>query len=217
MALCFKSSWSAERLTHMKRLFLVALILATVAACVAADHNDHDTVVALVQHITRSKSPDADFDSVRAFVQAHSVHRNDDEFNSIRKEGRFAQEVLKHVAGQRSDPVPMICGARAWLMHDLLEEMGFDAMVVHIFDAQTPMSHTFVQVLNPETGKWETQDPDFNIYWIEVTTGARIAVTDYAPDNLDQAKPCGILGCGWEVVAGSNKLKGLFDRVKMDD
>ena len=111
----------------------------------------------------------------------------------------------------------MICGARAWLMHDLLEQMGYDAMVVHIFDAETPMSHTFVQVLNPKTGKWETQDPDLNMYWIEVKTGARIAVTDYAPDNLDAAKPCSILGCGWEVVGAANKLKGLFDRVKMDD
>jgi hypothetical protein len=202
---------------HVKRLALVVFFLATVAACVARDRNDHDTVVELSQHITRSKNPVADFDNVRAFIQAHSVHREDYEFDSIRKEGRFAQEVLRHVVGQRSDPVPMICGARSWLMHDLLEEMGYDAMVVHIFDAQTPRSHTFVNVLNPETGKWETQDPDFNMYWIEVKTGARIAVTDYAPDNLDQAKPCSVLGCGWKVVVGSNMLKGLFDRVKMDD
>jgi hypothetical protein len=46
-------------------------------------------------------------------------------------------------------------------MHDLLEEMGYDAKV-HIFDADTTASHTFVGVLNQHTGKWETQDPDKN-------------------------------------------------------
>jgi len=89
----------------MKRHALAALILATVSACVAADRNDHETVVELVQHITRGKNPDTDFDNVRAFVQAHSVHRNDYEFNSIGKEGRFAQEVLKHVAGNHSSAI----------------------------------------------------------------------------------------------------------------
>ena len=89
--------------------------------------------------------------------------------------------MLKHVTRQRSVPVAMICRARAWLMHDLLEQMGYDASVVHIFDAQSPASHTFIHVLNPETSKCQTQDPDFKMYWIEVKTGARIAVVDYAP------------------------------------
>jgi len=48
----------------MKRHALAVLIVATVSACVAADRNDHETVVELVQHITRGKNPDTDFDNV---------------------------------------------------------------------------------------------------------------------------------------------------------
>jgi hypothetical protein len=202
--------------TTTKPAALILLVVAAIAGCVAA-RNDHDAIVALTHHIMRGKNPNTDFDNVRALIQAHSVHRNDDEFNSIMRNRSFAQEMLKHVTGQRSARVPMICGVRAWLMHDLLEEMGYDAMVVHIFDAQTPASHTFVRVLNPETDKWETQDPDINIYWIEVRTGTRIAVEDYAPDNLDKVQPCNARRCGWDVVVKANKLKGLFDRVTMDD
>ena len=102
-------------------------------------------------------------------------------------------------------------------MHNLLEQMGYDASVVHIFDAQSPASHTFIHVLNPETSKCQTQDPDFKMYWIEVKTGARIAVVDYAPDNLDKVEPCNDQGCGWDVVVQANKLKGRFDRVTLDD
>ena len=67
------------------------------------------------------------------------------------------------------------------------------------------------------TGTCQTQDPDFNMYWIEVKTGARIAVVDYAPDNLDKVEPCNDQGCGRDVVVQANKLKGRFDRVTLDD
>jgi hypothetical protein len=201
-------------LMKRKRTILVALLFAAIAGCV--DQN-HDVIVALLQYVSTSGSPQADFDSVRHFIQAHSVHRNDDEVNSIRQNRGFAQEVLKQVRGERPDPVPMICGARAHLMHDLLEEMGYDAKVVHIFDAASPASHTFLRVMNPETGRWETQDPDFNIFWRAVNSGIRIAVADYAPDHLDEVEPCTDQRCGWDVITKANKLRGLFDRVKIDN
>jgi hypothetical protein len=198
----------------MKRTALISLLFAAVAGCVA---QDHEAIVALLRHIPTSASPQANFDSVRHFIQAHSVHRNDYEFNSIRENRGFAQEVLRHVTAERLDPVPMICGARAHLMHDLFEEMGYDAQIVHIFDADSPASHTFVRVMNPETERWETQDPDFNMFWRDANSGIRIAVADYAPDRLDQVEPCTDQGCGWDVVTKAKKLRGLFDRVKMDD
>jgi len=67
--------------------------------------------------------------------------------------------------------------------------MGYDAKVVHIFDANTPASHTFVGVLNQQTGKWETQDPDKNLFWRETKSGTRISVEDYAPNRLDEVEP----------------------------
>ncbi len=102
-------------------------------------------------------------------------------------------------------------------MHDLLEEMGYDAEVVHIFDADSPASHTFVRVLNPETGTWETEDPDKNLFWRDAKSGTRISVKDYAPNHLDQVEPCNDEGCGWNFAAEANKLRGLFDRIKIDD
>jgi hypothetical protein len=198
----------------MNRAAFISLLLVAVAGCVA---KDHEAVVALVRHISRGDSPQADFDSVRQFIQTHSVHRNNDELNSIREKRAFAREMLKHVTGARTHPVPMICGARARLMYDLLEEMGYDAQVVHIFDADSSASHTFLRVLNPQTGKWETQDPDKNLFWRNAKSGTRISVIDYAPDQLDQVEPCNAEGCGWDVATGSNKLRGLFDRVKIDN
>ena len=176
----------------MYRAALILFLLMAAAGCVAEDHG---SVVALVSYISRGDSPQADFDSVRHFIRAHSVHKNNAELSSIREKQAFAQEMLKHVRGERTDPVPMICGARARLMHDLLEEMGYDAEVVHIFDADSPASHTFVRVLNPETGTWETEDPDKNLFWRDAKSGTRISVKDYAPNHLDQVEPCNDEGC----------------------
>jgi hypothetical protein len=204
----------AQDLITMRRAAFIIVLLTAIAGCVA---KDHEAIATLIRHITRGNSPSSDFDSVRRFIQAHSVHRNNDEVNVIRKNGSFVQEVLKHVTGERSDPVPMLCGARARLEHDLIEAMGYDARVTHIFDADSPASHTFTDVMNPITKKWETSDPDLNIFWRNKNSRARIAVTDYAPDRLDEIEPCNDEGCGWDVVVEANKLRGLFDRVAMDD
>ena len=67
--------------------------------------------------------------------------------------------------------------------------MGYDAKVVPIFDADTPASHTFVGVLNQQTGKWETQDPDKNLFWRETKSDTRISVEGYVPNRLDEVEP----------------------------
>jgi hypothetical protein len=198
----------------MTRVALIGILLMGLAGCLESGGTD---VEALVPHVGRGAGPSADFDSVRRFIQVHSVHRKDAELNSLRASGGFSREVLRHATNERKEPVPMLCGGRARLAHDLLEALGYDARVVHIFDGESPSSHTFTDVWNPATKLWETSDPDYNIYWRKVESGARIAVTDYALYRLNQVEPCNDHGCGWDIAVKANKLRTLFDRVKIDD
>jgi hypothetical protein len=198
----------------MRRKALIGVLVVVLGGCSESGGTDVEN---LVRHVERGGGASADFDSVRRFIQVHSVHRKGAELNSLRASGGFAREVLRHVTNERKEPVPMLCGARARLAHDLFEALGYDARIVHIFDAESSSSHTFADGWNPTTARWETSDTDYNIFWRNVKSGARIAVTDYAPDRLHQVEPCNDQGCGWNVVAKAKMLRTLFDRVKVDD
>lgn len=198
-------------------LRIAALAGAIVAALGGCDGKDEASISALLQHIERGSAPSDDFDNVRRFIRAHSIHRNNEELKAIRENRGFAREVLKHVNGERKEPVPMLCGARAWLQHDLLEAMGYDARVVNIFDAESKNSHTFAEVLNAATKRWETTDSDYNIFWREAGGEARVAITEYAPQRVDEIEPCNDDGCGWQVAKKARRLPPLFDRVEINE
>ena len=62
----------------------------------------------------------------------------------------------------------MECSVRSNIMARLLEAMGYETRIVAIFNTKSARnlnSHSFLEVLNPETGQWETQDADYDIYW----------------------------------------------------
>ena len=58
----------------------------------------------------------------------------------------------------------MECSSRTILMGLILRALGYETRVVAIFDSRTNLkSHSFLEVINPATGRWETQDADFDI------------------------------------------------------
>jgi hypothetical protein len=78
-----------------------------------------------------------------------------------------------------------------------------------VYNVQTKLnSHTFIDVLNPQTNKWETQDPDFNIYWRNAKTKERAAYADVVSD-FKSFEPCFEHGCGWHLEDASGRD---FDR-----
>jgi hypothetical protein len=79
-------------------------------------------------------------------------------------------------------------------------------------------AHTFADVFNPSTGKWESEDPTYDIHWREVSSTNRISVFDSAED-IDAIEPCGPTKCGWDIVSdqgnGVEDLRDLVDVVSV--
>jgi hypothetical protein len=76
--------------------------------------------------------------------------------------------------------------------------MGLATRRVDVYDAANLRSHTFLEVLNPDTGAWETQDPDYDIYWRRAGSPERVSIAEAAGD-LDNVVPCGRTGCRWSI------------------
>jgi hypothetical protein len=156
-------------------------------------------------------------DDVRTFVSNHSVHKIDSAFYEIR-DGRspysFAHAVIAHAKDSSVERVHMECASRADLMADILNQMGYEVQKVALFDTHDMAqlaSHAFLEVLNPETKKWEAQMPDYNVYWRSISSHERISISEDA-ENLADVEPCWSTSCGWHHRSSEGlEVQGLLD------
>jgi hypothetical protein len=162
--------------------------------------------------------PEERFDAVRQFIRRNSRHGNDAEFRKLLgKRDLIAEGMIAYATGHRSQPIHLLCGARSNLMSAVLEKLGYETRIIALFDTDDEglRSHTFLDVRNPKTGRWETQDPDFDLYWISKSSGLRVSLAETAED-LSKLEPCHQPdACGWEVDDGEGKsatsIRDLLD------
>jgi hypothetical protein len=62
--------------------------------------------------------------------------------------------------------------------------------MVNVFtsDFDTLRSHTFLEAYNPDTGHWEINDPDYDIYYVYKNTTARLSTSQILLAPLDQVQ-----------------------------
>ena len=176
--------------------------------------------------IPDAASTEAKFDTVRHFIHSHSRHKMDAAFWKLHgNRNLVAEGVIDHASGRTKEPVHMECSTRSSLMANVLRKLGFKARIVYVFDTDPTSngklrSHTFLDVFNPSTGKWESQDPDYDFFWKSVGEGVRISVFD-APEHLSEIQPCDQSRCGWDLISDEGKaikqVHELIDVVSIVD
>jgi hypothetical protein len=152
-------------------------------------------------------------DRVRAFVNDHSVHKPDEAFSLNQgKPDAFLAGLLAHAKGITAQPIHMECSTRSGAMGRILQALGYETRVIAIFNSKTNLrSHSFVEVMNPETKRWETQDADYDIYWRSKSSNERVSLADSA-QSVDDIEPCGRNACGWSHTSREGiKAAKLFD------
>lgn len=162
---------------------------------------------------------DADFhqtaDGVRTFINDHSQDKVDAAFHAMNGDGvAFADGLIAHARDASRERVHMECSTRANLMGRVLRHMGYETRTIALFKTKGRFaSHTFLDVLNPKTKRWETQDPDFDLYWTSLSSKSRVSLAEAAQD-LEDLEPCGRSSCGWDHVSrDGNKPKSLIDKL----
>jgi hypothetical protein len=150
-------------------------------------------------------------DTVRTFVNDHSDHKIDEAFRVNQgNPDSFLAGLLAHAKGTAAQPIHMECSTRTGAMERILKALGYDTRVVAIFNSRTNLrSHSFLEVMNPETKRWETQDADYDIYWRSKSSGSRISLAE-AAQSIDDIEPCNRNECGWASREGI-RTKRLID------
>ena len=146
-------------------------------------------------------------DAVRNFIWSHSKHDIDADFKSHwGNTPLIVEKMMAHAAGARAVPPSLECSARSGLMEQALSSLGYRVRSVNVYKHDSAFySHTFLEVLNPQTKTWEAQDPDYNIFWAD-KTGKRIGIQEIIKAGPDNVMPCLAPGnCGWNVMAADGR------------
>jgi hypothetical protein len=161
-------------------------------------------------------------DKVRTFINDNSIHKIDRAFWANHgNPAAFAGGLLAHAKRLSTEPVHMECSTRSGLMTRILGALGYEARIVAIFNSRTNLqSHSFLEVMNPDSGRWETQDPDYDIYWRSKKSAVRISLAEMA-EAIGEIEPCGRESCGWQHASRegirAKKLMNYLDIISITE
>ena len=149
-------------------------------------------------------------DSVRRFIRAHSTNDSAGEFVAF--SGRTFYDywkdypfMLDSMIRHASKPMPKIeldCSTQSAIMTQILEQLGIEHRRVAVYrHAPNYPGHSFLEVFNYETDKWEVQDPHFDIFWRHIPTDMRASIEELVGSPYSDIEPCLSDGmCGWDIA-----------------
>lgn len=129
-------------------------------------------------------------DFVREMIYQNSTYDPQDWIYFDENPQRVTEMLVQHMDG-KGEPPSLICGSKAALMMYILKPMGIKTRDVDIYsdDADEIHSHSFIEVLNPDTKNWEVQDPHYNLYYTDLQSGKRISAVQMVLDRQENIIP----------------------------
>lgn len=199
--------------------FLLIAIAATFAAKVYTKHRevqeDQKAINSLIQvmNLPQDANPAQMADYVRGFIWRNSTHNIDDEFRSHwGNTPLIVSKMIAYTQGERADPPHMECSSRSGLVQTILESLGYRVRSVDIYrHAANFPGHSFIEMMNPQTQRWEIIDTDYNLFWIRADK-VRAGIADIVAANTqDDVTPCRTSEqCGWDIDSPSRNLKDIW-------
>jgi hypothetical protein len=171
----------------------------------------------ILQLVQADKTPSKTelIDGVRSFVFHNSVHKVDEEFEQYKSDIHYLLERMIQTAEKENPPPHSACGPRTIAMRIILAHAGIQSRIVEVYSDNYDqlVSHVFLEVFNPDSQRWEVQDPDLNIYYVHKETGERLSVMELCFGDLEQAVPVSDETRGWEESGVQNLKDDYFETI----
>ena len=145
--------------------------------------------VLLVIRQGKAPSPSALIVAARSFVYNNTVH--DGKRKPYAKAEPYAAWRMLQCARKNAPKLRMTCGPRAYALKWILECAGIRSRRVQVYSGTKDKirGHRFLDVLNPDTGRWEIQDPSNDITYRRVDTGAPVTTEELVFGDLGRIEP----------------------------
>ncbi|UVM03677.1 calcium-binding protein [Pseudomonas laurylsulfatiphila] len=126
-----------------------------------------------------------------------------------------AEQIYKTVTGDpTAERAELLCGNMVNVFSGLCAELGLQKRTIWTYsDSQGYFQgHTYLEIFNTTTNKWEIQDADYNVYYTDVRTGERVGVKDMMnADDIENFIPHNASVSGWsDTGAEGLRLANLY-------
>ena len=126
---------------------------------------------------------------IRNWINRNSIHLIDEEHDSY---AFHLPSVISKLAAMPSmiNSFPHLsCGPRSYVMRKVLSILRVRVRIIDLFvvrPCNTIDSHTLIEVYNMDTDRWELQDPDFNVVYVNKFNGIPLSGFDAfnCPENI---------------------------------
>jgi hypothetical protein len=109
--------------------------------------------------------------------------------------------LYEHMSQPEKLPPLMECFYRAHTLSRSLKLLGYKAHTLTVTqDRDGFPDHVNVEVFNPDTKKWEVQDPSFDIHYVSKKDKSVLGPKEYLTLGYDDILPCNFEGqCDWDL------------------
>jgi hypothetical protein len=163
-----------------------------------------------------SKSAQARF--AREFVFSNSLHRIDSEHERYAWDTRAVLVMLHDHYLTRENPPHLSCGPRALALKAVLDALGIESRLVHIFtgDYEEIRSHTFLEVYDADSARWVIEDPGNDVTYVDAATNEPVSLMRLVLGGVPSVVPVSRRGRGWELNEIDYLQAHYFQAAKYD-
>lgn len=139
-------------------------------------------------------------DFIRDWVYRNSIHKIDAEHDKYASDISRVLFMLWRSHQTSKDYPHLSCGPRAYAMKAILDDLRIPNRIIMIFaDNYFEINgHIFLEVFDRDTRNWELQDPDFDIYYIDIHNQKRLPGAGLIWGDLNSVIPISPSKGGWK-------------------
>lgn len=173
----------------------------------------------LIRHLRQKDFASATerIDAVRRMIWEMTITKHP---TGIEKHGDTVSAMFAELLENPEAEKPrLLCDHMANMMIAILDALGFEVRLVHAFSSRGAPElhdHSFLEVLNPDSGHWEIQDPYDNVYWVRQATGERACLLELVMDEPQEFAPCRDGECDWSLSRIDEKRRDFFQALVWD-
>jgi hypothetical protein len=143
-------------------------------------------------------------DHLMGLVNRHTIHCIDDWHDrNWDKRDLVLSHLYRAMIGDASARPHSSCGPRCMIMAWILQSYGIPSRHIGVMTSKYSeyiVGHQQIEILNPDTGRWELYDPSWNVHFLNEKSGERVSALDlyFQPMKRDlDSEPVinGILPC----------------------
>lgn len=147
-------------------------------------------------------------EDIRSFINSNSIrYQSNQKRYYDENDSKKVVDMMLNFHNNQINPPQLSCSSRASAMQEILKVLGVKSRLVNLF-SENSGSHSFLEVLNPNTNQWILEDPDYNIAYKFINQDKKVSLADLVTSSNEDFHPCRGAQCSWSFADNLKNYTG---------